>query len=159
MAVGKKDSKFPKANKGRTGLRKGQEVFDATPEEDGADISHDGKSAGKPHDIRDSKAWKKGESGLKKVLTNYFDFLRKSFNRMGRAEQLQTIQKFCMAFTIGIAAVILCCFYSVLPMALRVLSLPLFGGFAWWLATKVIAPTVIQRLSKYIHPREFDDED
>jgi len=158
MVVGKKDSKFSKSSvRGARG--KGGEIFDATPEEDGADISHDGKSAGKPHDIRKTKAWQKGENGAKKIANNYFSFLRRSFARMSRGEQLQTIQHFCLAFSLGTAVVALALFYSVLPLALRVISLPLIGGLAWWLAAKVIAPQAILRLQNYIHPRDGDDDD
>lgn len=153
MVVGKKDAKAPKGKLG--GLRKSSkaaDVFDATPEEDGVDISHDGKSAGKPHDIRDSKAWKKGQKGVQKIIQNYFDFLGNFFRQMDRDEQISTVEKFCVVLTVGISMVVLACFYSLLLQPIRVIALPLVLGFAWWLGSKVITPVMLARLSKYIHP-------
>lgn len=157
MAVGKRDAKAAKPSKGRvgSGLKRSdrdKEVFDATPEEDGADISHDGKSAKKPRDIRETKAFQKAKGGAKRMWANYVAFLGSSFQRMERDEQIATIQKFSMAFSIGIAALAISCFYSLLPQQLRVLAVPLVIGGAWWFGSKVIAPQTINRLDKYIHP-------
>lgn len=157
MAVGKRDTKAAKPSKVRLSpgsKRSNQDkaVFDATPEEDGADISHDGKSALKPHDIRETKAYQKAQVGLKRMWANYVAFLGSSFQRMERDEQIATIQKFSMAFSIGIAALAISCFYSLLPQQLRVLAVPMVIGGAWWFGTKVIAPQTINRLDKYIHP-------
>ncbi|CAN5357773.1 hypothetical protein BH11CYA1_BH11CYA1_24350 [soil metagenome] len=157
MVVDKRDGKTGKPSKGRmgSGSKKGdpsKAVFDATPEEGGADISHDGKSAGKPHDIRETKAYKKAQVGAKRMWDNYIAFLGASFQRMNRDEQLATIQKFAMAFSIGIAALAISCFYALLPQALRVPAVPLILAAAWWFGSKVIAPQTINRLDKYIHP-------
>ena len=157
MAVGKKDAKAAKPAKGRMGSGAkrpdpNKAVFDATPEEDGIDISHDGKSAVKPHDIRETKAYLKAQNGAKRMWSNYLAFLGSSFQRMEREEQIATIQKFSMAFSIGIAVLAISFFYSLLPQQLRVLAVPIALGSAWWFGTKVIAPQAINRLDKYIHP-------
>ncbi len=154
MAVGKRDAKASKGRVGGGSKRPDPKkaVFDATPEEDGIDISHDGKSAVKPHDIRETKAYLKAQNGAKRMWANYLSFLGSSFERMERDEQIATIQKFSMAFSIGIAALAISCFYSLLPQQLRVLAVPLVIGGAWWFGTKVIAPQTINRLDKYIHP-------
>jgi|LNFM01.2.fsa_nt_gb hypothetical protein len=157
MAVGKKGIKAAKPSKGQTGSGfkrpdPKKAVFDATPEEDGADISHDGKSAGKPHDIRETKAYLKAQNGAKRMWSNYVAFLGSSFRRMDREEQIAIIQKFSMVFSIGIAILAISCFYSLLPQQLRVLAVPIAIGGAWWFGTKVIAPQTINRLDKYINP-------
>ena len=156
MTVGKKDAKTAKPSKGRMGSGSKRPdpkktVFDATPEQDGADISHDGKSAVKPHDIRETKAYLKAQNGAKRMWDNYLAFLGSSFQRMDREEQITTIQKFSMAFSIGIAALATSCFYSMLPQQLRVLVVPIVLGGAWWFGSKVLAPQAINRLDKYIH--------
>lgn len=157
MAVGKKGAKAAKPSKGSMGAGSkkpdpNKAVFDATPEEDGADISHDGKSALKPHDIRETKAYLKAQNGAKRMWSNYLAFLGSSFQRMDREEQLATIQKFSMVLSIGIAILAISCFYSLLPQQLRVLVVPFAVGGAWWFGSKVIAPQTINRLDKYIHP-------
>ncbi|MBP6747214.1 hypothetical protein KA344_18430 [bacterium] len=159
MAVGKKGAKTAKPSKGSMGAGSkkpdpNKAVFDATPEEDGADISHDGKSALKPHDIRDTKAYLKAQNGAKRMWSNYVAFLGSSFQRMERDEQIATIQKFSMVFSIGIAALAISCFYSMLPQPIRVIAVPIAIGGAWWFGTKVIAPQLVNRLDKYIHPDE-----
>lgn len=157
MAVGKKGAKASKPGKGGMGASSKRPdpkkaVFDATPEEDGADISHDGKSALKPHDIRETKAYLKAQKGAKRMWSNYVTFLGASFQRMERDEQISIIQKFSMVFSIGIAVLAISCFYSLLPQQLRVLVVPIGVGVAWWFGSKVIAPQTINRLDKYIHP-------
>jgi hypothetical protein len=153
MALGRKDAKAPKGKLGSS--RKGgktAEVFDATPEEDGIDISHDGKSAGKPHDIRETKAWQKGQKGVQKLWQNYLDFLGGYFRTMDRDEQVSTIEKFCVTLTVGISMVVLACFYSMLLQPVRVIALPLVLGGAWWFGSKVITPVMVTRLNRYIKP-------
>lgn len=154
MVVGKKDAKASKGRMGGGSKKPDPKkaVFDATPEEDGADISHDGKSAVKPHNIRDTKAYLKAQTGAKRMWSNYVSFLGESFQQMERAEQIAIIQKFSMAFSIGIAVIAISMFYSLLPQQLRVVVVPLGVGGAWWFGSKVIAPQIINRLDKYIHP-------
>ncbi len=154
MAVGKRDAKASKGRMGGGSKKPDPKkaVFDATPEEDGADISHDGRSAVKPHNIRETKAYLKAQTGAKRMWSNYVSFLGDSFQQMDRAEQIAIIQKFSMAFSIGIAVIAISCFYSLLPQQLRVLVVPIGVGGAWWFGSKVIAPQIINRLDKYIHP-------
>ncbi len=154
MAVGKRDAKASKGRMGGGSKKPDPKkaVFDATPEEDGADISHDGRSAVKPHNIRETKAYLKAQTGAKRMWSNYVSFLGDSFQQMERAEQIAIIQKFSMTFSIGIAVIAISCFYSLLPQQLRVLVVPIGVGGAWWFGSKVIAPQIINRLDKFIHP-------
>ncbi len=154
MAVGKRDAKASKGRMGGGSKKPDPKkaVFDATPEEDGIDISHDGKSAIKPHNIRETKAYLKAQTGAKRMWSNYVAFLGSSFRRMDRDEQIAIIQKFLMALSIGIAVLAISMFYSLLPQQLRVLAVPIAVGAAWWFGSKVIAPQTINRLDKYINP-------
>jgi hypothetical protein len=92
---------------------------------------------------------------VKKIWNNYINFLKASFTRMSRDDQENYITKFSQVITIGLGVVALQLFYPMLPSLLRVISLPLIVGVAWYLGNKVIAPTMIDRMGKYLN--DYDD--
>lgn len=132
------------------GAKNGGDVFDASPSGT-TDISAGGNGK-KPGNLQETEAWKKGSSGLKNMWDNYLRFLRSAFARMSREEQETYITRFSQILTIGVSVVALQCFYSILIPQLRVISLPLVVGIAWYLGNKVIAPTMISRFSRYLNP-------
>jgi hypothetical protein len=83
----------------------------------------------------------------------YLQILRQSFSVMDREEQENMITKFCYVITIGIACVIISCFYSLLPPLLRIIALPIFLAGGWFVGAKIVAPTMIKRLEAYLNPR------
>lgn len=129
----KKKAKGPK-------LSVKDEVFDASPNSDGK----------KPKNIRETKGWNQGVNGLKGFFQAYLNILGRSFNNMNRFEQEQLISRFCVVITVGIACVALNCFYSLLILPIKVVSLPIVLGLAWIAALKLITPIVVTRLSKYL---------
>jgi hypothetical protein len=150
MAV---DRNKPKGRASGLGAKKGGDVFDASPSGT-TDISAGGNGK-RPHNIQDTEGWKKGSSGVKKIWNNYINFLKASFTRMSRDDQENYITKFSQVITIGLGVVALQLFYPMLPSLLRVISLPLIVGVAWYLGNKVIAPTMIDRMGKYLN--DYDD--
>lgn len=124
---------------------KDDETFDASPEAD--------KSDKKVDDLRQSPAWQKGKSGIGRMWDRYLQILRQSFSVMDREEQENMITKFCYVITIGIACVIISCFYSLLPPLLRIIALPIFLAGGWFVGAKIVAPTMIKRLEAYLNPR------
>jgi len=119
--------------------------FDATPPGDG-DISDRGNRPEIP------PSFKVGQGkGLKKYIDAYRLFLINSFRSMPREQQIVTINRFAQILCIGISVVILQLFYSVLIPQVRIISLPLIVGAAWFVANKLVAPALIKRLEKYIN--------
>ncbi|MBS1997429.1 MAG: hypothetical protein JSS86_14010 [Cyanobacteria bacterium SZAS LIN-2] len=120
--------------------------FDATPPDDG-DISANGRPKLPRPDFSSSK------TGLKKYLDSYQQFLLKSFRNMPRDQQEATVSRFSQVICIGIAVVALQLFYSVLIAQVRIISLPIAVGAAWFLANKLVAPALITRLGSLMNPR------
>lgn len=143
----------PKGKGGFGGSKENDETFDASPVGD-HDISAHGSNGKRPHSIKETEAWKKGSNGMMKAWHNYTSYISASFSRMGRFEQEGYITKFSMVLTIGIAVVALQCFYQVLLQPIRVISLPIVVGIAWYLGNKVIAPTMIKRFERYLNPED-----
>jgi hypothetical protein len=121
--------------------------FDATPPGDGdMDASNlNGKRRQMPQPIQD------GQKGLKKLIAAYFNFLRTSFRNTPRYQQESYINRFSQIVCIGISAVILNSFYSVLLPQVRIISLPIIVGLAWYVANKVVAPVLIKRMGAYMN--------
>ena len=119
--------------------------FDATPPGDG-DISDRGNRP----PIQPSFQVGQGK-GLKKYIDAYWLFLRNSFRSMPREQQIVTINRFAQVLCIGIAVVILQLFYSVLIPQVRIISLPLIVGGAWFVANKLVAPALITRMGNLMN--------
>ena len=130
-------------------LGKSQDTgFDATPPDDGIDIAEEKKPKS---EFRSNKAMDQGKKGVKKLLDSYTAFLKKSFRNTPRYQQEAYINRFSQIVCIGIAVVILQSFYSVLLKEVRIISLPLLVGAAWFIANKVVTPAIIKRLGNYMN--------
>ena len=135
-------SRNKKPMRGKTA--KDDDTFDASPDPN--------NSVSKTDDLRQSPAWQKGKSGIGRMWERYLQILSQSFSAMDREEQENMITKFCYVITIGIACVIISCFYSLLPALLRIIALPIFLAGGWFVGAKIVAPTMIKRLERYLNP-------
>jgi hypothetical protein len=122
--------------------------FDATPPDDGIDIADEKNRNQKP---RQNTPMSEGKKGLKKLLDSYTGFLQKSFRNTPRYQQEAYINRFAQIVCIGIAVVILQSFYSVLLKEVRIISLPLLVGAAWFIANRLVTPAIIKRMGNYMN--------
>jgi hypothetical protein len=132
---------FKKKAKSTNGVTDGG--FDATPPKDGRlDIAADGKKGS----LYEHKAINQSKKGLKKALDAYKAFLITSFRSSSRNDQENWIHRFAQILCVGISAIVLNSFYSVLLPPIRIISLPLLVAVAWFVANKMVAPAIIKRL-------------
>jgi hypothetical protein len=137
---GNRDDKARKTGSGRT-----SESIDASP----GDVSLD-----RPRNVTETKAWKEGQAGARRIWWNYKQSLIDSFKKMPRAMQEQMISQISMIVTIGTTALLLSFFYNFLPQMIRVMGVPLMGIAAWWAGTRIVAPIMIGRYEEYLN-RDF----
>jgi hypothetical protein len=116
--------------------------FDATPPDDASDmLAGNGKKNLSQHPAID-----KGKKGAQKFLTQYKTFLITSFRSSPRIQQESWIHRLAQVLCIGISCIVLNSFYSVLLPPIRIISLPILVGAAWFAANKLVAPAIIKRL-------------
>ncbi len=90
---------------------------------------------------------------MKKFIDQYKTFLITSFRNAPRMQQENWITRFAQICCIGISAIALNSFYSVLLPAIRIISLPILVGIAWLVANKLVAPAIIKRLGNNMSDR------
>jgi hypothetical protein len=119
------------------------EGFDATPPNDGrVDIAGNGKKG----NLYQHKAIDQGKKGFKRAWESYVVFLKTSFRNSPRVQQESWIHRAAQILCIGISCIALNSFYSVLLPPIRIISLPILVGVAWFVANKLVAPAIIKRL-------------
>lgn len=127
---------MPPQNKGKSNKDEG--IIDASP----------GNS---PHNITKTEAWKSSSRGISRFWTNYKRLLNDSFVKMSRDEQEALITKFSVYITVGVSWLIMLTFYSVMPVIVRLLAVPIGSVAAWWLGRSVVAQAVINRLGSKLN--------
>lgn len=109
-----------------------------------------GKGGG-PKSIRDTETWKASQRGIKQFWSSYLARLTVAFNTMSRYEQENLVGRFCVIVTIGVTVMGFLLFYNFIPMHLRVIIVPPAMVAAWWVAGKIVAPVIIQRLESKLN--------
>ena len=134
----------------RKGIRSksADQIIDASP---GDDPGMGGGQIGKPRNVAETQAWKGSLKRMRKLWDGYLDTLKNSFASMTRVQQMELITKGSLVVTIGVSVVSLGLFYYFLPTIVRVFALPLMGVTAWFVAVKLVAPMVADRLSRYLN--------
>lgn len=111
-----------------------------------SDISEPPATPNPPANIRETKAWKASQQGFSRMVNNYVELLRTSFQNMNRESQEALIQKLCVIVTLGVSCIGLLLFYGVIPSLARVLVVPVAFCAAYWASNKIVTPVVLARL-------------
>lgn len=107
-----------------------------------------------PKNIQETKAWKDGVGGLQRFWSNYLNSLKTAFQRLDRRGQEELIIRMCQIMTVGAAIITTSIWYYFMPPNVRVLILPVVLVGAWWLGTKIVGPSMIDRFDVHMHPEE-----
>ena len=127
------------------------QIIDASPGDGEPMLSNGQRADQRPNNVQETKAWKAGSSSIKRLWESYLNTLRSSFRNMNRAAQLELITKGSIVITIGVSVVSLGLFYYFLPTIVRVFALPLVLVTAWFVATKLVAPMVRERIEPILN--------
>ena len=142
MTAGKKNRPMRGRGGGKT-----DETFDASPDQKSSpQIGNQLNRAGSDN------AGDKMKKGALNMWKRYIEILKQSFRAMDRYEQENLITKFCYVIAIGVAAIVMSCFYGLLPQMIRVIALPVFLAGGWFLGAKIVAPAMIKRLESHMNP-------
>lgn len=128
-------------------------VVNVDPKSGGA--SPDGKLPPPPAgNFNNAKAWGAPMNGVSQGWSNYKKHLSTSFAKLSRFQQEALINRLCQIVTIGVTLLALLIFYHMMPMAVRVLIVPIAVVAAWWGANNVVTPVMIARVEPILKPRE-----
>jgi hypothetical protein len=100
-----------------------------------------------------------GGAGLQNAWANYRRALSDAFNKMNRFEQEALITRLCQIVTIGVALLALLLFYHMMPLAVRVLIVPVGVVGAWWAANNVVTPVIITRMESLMKRKTKSDNE
>ncbi len=81
--------------------------------------------------------------GFRAMWKNYFFVLSSYFKKMKREDQEQLIVRVCQWVVVSCAVVVASFFYPYLESSHKVVEIPLFFVFTWYVATRVLSPIVI----------------
>ena len=152
---------MPKRNDGERGGRKPRpgdnpEDFDSLPELGTPTVPDSLPSQWnkKSQKIKESRAWQDGMGGITRFWNNYVNALKMAFNRLDRVGQEDLIMRGSQIVTVGAAIITTYIWYWFMPQGIRVIVLPIVLIGSWWLGTRVVAPSMIERFDSHLHPRE-----
>lgn len=146
--------KLRDGGRGRKPVRSAQQAddtgFDASPQ---GDLSTTEPKA-KPKNIQETKLWKDGTGGARRFWSNYLTLLSTAFKRLTRRGQEELIIRVSTIVSVGTAIITLNAWYWFLPQFVRVLALPVVAVGSWWLGTRIVGPSMIERFASHLNPPE-----
>ncbi|GEM_PF-2707452 len=104
--------------------------------------------------VADRNPYKDFFERKKQSWRQYKQYLKDSFRRMPRSEQEKLIRKSCTVVTVGSAVTVTSLVYRVLPLATRLLGVPLIVAGAFILGRKVVGPLAVARYGRYLNKPE-----
>ena len=139
-ATGRRDSRQNLSGAGDDG------VIDASP-----DGKHTNGKGVQPRNILETRPVQDSMRGARAMWATYLAILKNSFANMERPKQEWFILRFSQAVTIGSAVLLAQLFYAFLPTFVRVFFLPTVILVSWFIGTRIVAPQMIVRFSKYLN--------
>ena len=97
------------------------------------------------------------KKGLSHAWSNYKRVLSDSFKAMSRFQQEALINRLCQIVTIGVTFLALLLFYHMMPLAIRVLAVPLAVVASWWAANNIVTPVVVSRMEPLLKRKDMQD--
>ena len=125
------------------------EGFDASP--DPANTNGRKQQSQPPRNLQQTKIWQDTVGGVTGMWKQYVEILKQSFVRLPRDKQEFYILRLSQAVTIGSSILATSLFYPFLPTLVRVFVLPLVIVVSWWCGTRIVAPQMVVRMSKYLN--------
>jgi len=103
-------------------------------------------------EVKDSRLFKDSVGGVQRFWFNYTNSLRIHFQRLDRRGQEDLITRMSQILTVGAAVVTTYIWYWMMPLPVRVIVLPVLLFGSWWVGTKIVGPSMIDRFSHLLHP-------